>query len=114
MNGDNIIKSLNKHIDIKRGGVNNKLGWVILQKDIIPNPSFKIYKTFVLTLWYVRNGKKFQILSFQEDLRTPDDKVDSNWDIMYAHLLVKLFYWIDSDSYNEVIEGTYNGIHTDE
>ena len=48
MSGEEIIKALNKHIDKKRGGVNNKLGWVVMQKDLIPNPSFKIYKTFII------------------------------------------------------------------
>lgn len=114
MSGEEIIKALNKHIDKKRGGVNNKLGWVVIQKDLIPNPSFKIYKTFIINLWFVKGGKKYKILSLEESIRTPEDKVDIYWDTMYNILTENLFSWIGSTSYNEVIEGSFNGIYINE
>lgn len=63
MKAEDIIEGLNQFIESKReaAGIRVK-GFFVLQREIIPNPTFKAYKEFKATLWYVKGSKRDRVI----------------------------------------------------
>ena len=65
MKTEDIVEAINLALEDKRKEMNieNK-GHFILQRNIVTDTSFKIYKTYSVTLWYFKSKKEqFLVLS---------------------------------------------------
>lgn len=63
MKAEDIIEGLNQFIEVKRAILKIKAkGFFVLQREVIPHPTFKAYKEYISTLWYVKGSKKDKIL----------------------------------------------------
>lgn len=65
MKTEDIVEAINLALEDKRKEMNiEKRGHFILQRNIETDPSFKIYKTYSIKLWYFKNKKEqFLVLS---------------------------------------------------
>ena len=111
MKAEDIIEGLNRHIEIRRGerGIEN-VGHMVLQKEIMPHSSFKVYKTYKYTLWFTKRGKSYEVMGIQHTAKVPDGQEESMLREMNIMLSTMIFNWIGSDFYAQVINGEYNGI----
>lgn len=111
MKAEDIIEGLNKHIEIRRGerGIEN-VGHIVLQREIIPHSSFKVYKTYKYTLWLTKRDKSYEVMKIQHTAKVPDGQEESMLREMNIMLSTMIFNWIGSDFYEQVINGEYNGI----
>lgn len=111
MKSEDIIEGLNRHIETRREeeGINT-YGHLVLHKEIEPHSSFKAYKTYRYTLWFVKNKKSYRVLALQHTDKVLDNREENmtrKMNIMFSELL---FNWIRSTYYIEVINGTYKGV----
>lgn len=114
MKVEDIIEGLNLHIEIKRR--DNKIdakGHLVMQKEIKANPTFKAYKEYRYTIWFVKNRKSYRVFTIQQTARVLDGYEDAIYKQLNTMLYQSLFDWIGSDSYDKVIKGEYNGIPED-
>lgn len=111
MKVEDIIEGLNRHIEIRRGerGIEN-VGHIVLQREIIPHPSFKIYKIYKYTLWFTKRGKSYEVMKIQHTAKVPDGQEESMLKKMDIMLSTTIFNWIGSYFYEQVINGEYKGI----
>lgn len=114
MKAEDIIEGLNKHIEIRRGerGIEN-VGHIVLQREIIPHSSFKVYKIYKYTLWFTKRGKSYEVMKIQHTAKVPDGQEESMLREMNIMLSTSIFNWIGSDFYEAVIKGEYNGVSED-
>lgn len=97
MKAEDIIEGLNKHIEIRRGerGIENA-GHIVLQREIIPHSSFKVYKTYKYTLWFTKRGKSYEVMKIQHTAKVPDGQEESMLREMDIMLSTSIFNWIGS------------------
>ena len=108
---EDIIEGLNKHIEIERRNKGIKTtGHLVLQKEIVPNSSFKVYKTFKYILWFTKNKKSHRVITIQHTAKSIEGYEEILLREMNIMLSTNLFNWIGSNSYRMVINGEYNGI----
>lgn len=114
MKAEDIIEGLNRHIEDRRSKENILAkGHLVLQKSITPNPTFRAYKSYEAILWFVKDTKRYRVISIKHTDKILDntlEKVEKYMDIELCHLI---FNWIGSDFYRQVIEGEYNGVPGD-
>ena len=114
MKAEDIIEGLNLHIEIKRR--DNKIdarGHLVMQKEIKVNSTFKAYKEYRYTIWFVKNRKSYRVLTIQQTARVLDDYEDAIHKQLNTMLCQSIFNWKGSDSYNKVIKGENNGTPED-
>lgn len=109
MRAEDIVEGLNRHIETKRleNGIKKDIGHLVLQKEILPHHTFKVYKNYRYTLWFIKNKKSYQVISFQQShkvLKEIEDNIIKKVNITFIELI---FNWINSSSYEEVINGNY-------
>ena len=111
MKAEDIIEGLNKHIETRRNerGIKN-VGHIVLQREIIPHSSFKVYKTYKYTLWFTKRGKSYEVMEIQHTAKVLDGQEENMNREMNIMLSNMIFNWIGSDFYEQVINGEYNGI----
>lgn len=111
MKAEDIIEGLNKHIETRRSerGIEN-VGHMVLQKEIMPHASFKVYKIYKYTLWFTKRGKSYKVITAQHTAKVPDGQEENMLREMNIMLSTLLFNWIGSDFYEAVIKGEYNGV----
>lgn len=114
MKVEDIIEGLNRHIESVRSEreINTK-GHIVLHKENTPHQVFKVYKTYIYTLWYINGKKPYRLLTIQQNAKVPENQEESMLRDMDTLLLTTLFNWIGSKSYNEVINGEYGRESTD-
>lgn len=114
MKAEDIIEGLNLHIETRRSesGIEN-VGHIVLQKEIMPHSSFKVYKTYKYTLWFTKRGKSYKVITVQHTAKIPDGQEENMLREMNIMLSTSIFNWIGSDSYESVIKGEYNGVSED-
>ena len=114
MKSEDIIEGLNKHIETRRSerGIEN-VGHIVLQKEIIPHTSFKVYKTYKYTLWFTKRGRSYKVITIQHTAKVPDGQEENMLREMNIRLSTLIFNWIGSYSYEAVIKGEYNGVSED-
>lgn len=111
MKAEDIIEGLNRHIEDRRSerGIEN-VGHMVLQKEIMPHSSFKVYKAYKYTLWFTKRGKSYKVMKIQHTAKVPDGQEEIMLREMNIMLSTLIFNWIGSDSYESVIKGEYNGV----
>ena len=114
MKAEDIIEGLNRHIETRRSerGIEN-IGHIVLQREIIPHTSFKVYKIYKYTLWFTKRGKSYEVMEIQHTAKVPDGQEENMLREMNIRLSTLIFNWIDSASYKAVIKGEYNGVSED-
>ena len=107
MKAEDIIEGLNKHIETRRSerGIEN-VGYMVLQKEIMPHSSFKVYKIYKYTLWFTKRGKSYRVITVQHTAKVPDGQEENMLREMNIMLSTMIFNWIGSSYYTEVINGT--------
>lgn len=107
---EDIIEGLNRHIECQRATLGIKeTGHVVLHKEILPYPTFKIYKAFKYNLWFIKNKKSYKLLTLSQVLKVPTGQEELVEKELGISLSVLIFNWMGSDSYKEVINGEYDG-----
>lgn len=92
----------------KLNNIDNK-SHIVLQKNIEQNNTFKAYKTYKRTLWYINGRNKYVILKVSytdKVLEGQEEKITRAVDIQLA---TALFEFINTEYYNQVIKGEYYG-----
>ena len=111
MKAEDIIEGLNKSIEDKRGILKIKTtGHLVLQRTVKPHQTFKAYKEYESVVWFVKGGKKYRVITVKETAKVLDGQEETMIRRMNVELSRLIFNWIDSDFYEQVINGEYNGI----
>ena len=114
MKAEDIIEGLNLHIETKRKDMGIKTtGHLVLQKEIMPHSSFKVYKIYKYTLWFTKKGKSYKVITVQHTAKVSDGQEENMLREMNIMLSASIFNWIGSDFYEAVIKGEYNGVSKD-
>lgn len=110
MKAEDIIEGLNRHIESvrKREGISPK-GHLVLQRVTETHPVFKVYKTYKIILWFVKDWKSYRIISMEHTVKATDTQETVMRDIN-AQLSTQIFDWIGTDSYKQVIQGDYEAV----
>lgn len=114
MKAEDIVEGLNRHIEDRRSERRiENVGHMVLQKEIMPHSSFKVYKIYKYTLWFTKRGKSYKVITVQHIARVPDGQEENMLREMNIMLSTLIFNWIGSDSYEAVIKGGYDGVPED-
>lgn len=104
---EDIIENLNKHFEEKRDslGYENK-GRLVLFKSIKPHPTFKVYKTYDYSVFFVTGKKSSRVLYIN---RTDKEQTDAEYiaDILERELVKIIFDWLFTKDYELVLKGEY-------
>ena len=92
----------------KSNNIDNR-SHVILQKNIEQNSTFRAYKTYVRTLWYVNGRNKYIILKVSHTDKVLDDQEEKIIRAVDMQLVVALFEFMDTEYYDQVRKGEYYG-----
>ena len=107
---EDIIEGLNRHIENKRKSLDiNVQGHLILQKTIKPHSTFKAYKEYNFTIWFIKGRERFRVLTLNHVARVVDGHEEALMKDMIIMLSEMIFNWIGSSFYEQVIKGEYNG-----
>lgn len=110
MKAEDIVEGLNLHIeDIRNARHINTKGHLVLQRTITANPTFKAYKTYKAVIWFVKDKSKYAVLSTDHTAKVLDGQEEKVERIINVNLCHYLFNWINSDYYNQVVEGVFKG-----
>lgn len=114
MKAEDIIEGLNRHIEARRSEKRiENVGHMVLQKEIIPHSTFKVYKIYKYTLWFTKRGKSYRVITVQHTAKVSDGQEESMLREINVLLSAVIFNWIGSDFYEAVIKGEYNGVSED-
>lgn len=92
----------------KSNNIDNK-SHIVLQKNIEQNSTFKAYKTYVRTLWYVNGKNKYVILKVSHTDKVLDGQEEKIIKAVDMQLAAALFEFIDTEYYDQVRKGEYYG-----
>lgn len=108
MKTEDIIEGLNEHIEsIRTIQKIHTIGHIVLQKEIIPNPTFKSYKTYKYTLWFVNKRQSHKMSTTEYTAKVLDGQEEAIIRNMNIRLSTQIFNWIGTDTYKQVIQGEY-------
>ena len=108
---EEVIEGLNRHIENKRKslGINPLQGHLVLQKTVKSNDTFKAYKEYNFTIWFVKGRDRFVALMLNYRDRVIDGQEERIMKEMTIRLSEMIFNWIGSNFYEQVVKGEYNG-----
>jgi hypothetical protein len=114
MKTEDIVEGLNRHIEAKReeNGIKTT-GHLILHKEVEPHSSFRAYKIYKYTLWFVKDKKSHRVLTLQHSakvLNGQEEDVIREINIIFSEMI---FNWMHSSFYEKIIKGEYNGVSED-
>ena len=101
MNGEDIIQILNRNIESRRK--QNKIeatGHLVLLRNITINQSFKAYKTYEATVYFVSKRKKYKVLDCSLTAKVLDGQEGRMKEDMDIHLLDNILNCIQTEYYN--------------
>ena len=110
MNGEDIIQVLNRNIESRRK--QDKIeatGHLVLLRNITINQSFKAYKTYEATVYFVSKRKKYKVLNCSLTAKVLEGQEERMREDIDTHLLDNIFNFIQTDYYNQIIKGEYYG-----
>ena len=82
---------------------------IVLQKNIEQNNTFKAYKTYVRTLWYVNGRNKYIILKVSHTDKVLDGQEEKIIKAVDIQLSIALFEFMRTEYYNQIINEEYYG-----
>lgn len=80
-------------------------GTFILHRSMTVHPIFKVYKIFRYDLYYMCDGEKRLMLTFETKENCPADMIDSIWDKCDRIYLDELMKWLTGDNYKILRDG---------
>ena len=92
----------------KSNNIDNK-SHIVLQKNIEQNSTFRAYKTYVRTLWYVNGRNKYIILKVSHTDKVLDGQEEKIIKAVDMQLAIALFEFMDTEYYDQVRKGEYYG-----
>lgn len=114
MKAEDIIEGLNRSIEDKRDVLKIKTtGHLVLQRTVKPHQTFKAYKEYESLIWFVKDGRKYIVITVKETAKVLDGQEEVMMRRMNVELSRMIFNWIGSNFYEQVVKGEYNG-YTDE
>ena len=107
---EDLIEAFNLTISQYRklNNIDNK-SHIVLQKNIEQNNTFKAYKTYIRTLWYVSGRNKYVILKVSHTDKVLDGQEEKIIRAVDMQLAVALFEFMDTEYYDQVRKGEYYG-----
>lgn len=110
MKAEDIIEGLNRSIEDKRYELKiNTTGHLVLQRTVKPHQTFKAYKEYESVIWFVKDGKKYRVITIKETAKVLDGQEETMIRRMNVELSRLIFNWIGSNFYEQVVKGGYNG-----
>ena len=108
---EDLVEGLNRHIENKRKklGINPIQGHLVLQKTVKPHGTFKAYKEYNFTMWFVKGRDRFVALMLNHVARVIDGHEEKLMKYMTVILSEMIFNWIGSNFYEQIVKGEYNG-----
>ena len=82
---------------------------IVLQKNIEQNSTFRAYKTYVRTLWYVNGRNKYIIFKVSHTDKVLDGQEEKIIKAVDMQLSIALFEFMGTEYYNQIINGEYYG-----
>ena len=110
MTGEDIIEILNRNIESKRR--ENKIeatGHLVLLRNIRVNNTFKAYKTYEATIYFVSKRKKYKVLNCTLTAKVLDGQEERMKEDIDICLLDNIFNFIQTEYYNQIVRGEYYG-----
>ena len=110
MNGEDIIQVLNRNIESRRK--QDKIeatGHLVLLRNITINQSFKAYKTYEATVYFVSKRKKYKVLNCSLTAKVLEGQEEKMKEDMDIHLIDNIFNFIQTEYYNQIIRREYYG-----
>ncbi len=109
MKVEDIVEGLNRHIESRRKELNiSTKGHIVLLRNININPTFKAYKEYTAELWYVKNSKKYRVITVAHTAKVLDGQEESIYREINVKLVESMCQFMLSEDYNSIIDGTYN------
>lgn len=110
MRVEDIIEGLNRHIEYKRNLLDlDTNSHLVLQRNNKPHTLFKAYKEYTYVLWFVKNGKKYEVIKVQITDKVLEGQEECMLRRMNVELCTNIFNIMNTDIYNQIIEGKYYG-----
>lgn len=107
MKVEDIIKGFNLYIEhIRKTNSIKTKGHVVLKKEIVANKSFKAYKTYRYTLYYV-SSKPYTLLVIEDTSKVLEGQEDIKERTMGIKLIQEILSLVNSDIINQLIQDTY-------
>lgn len=102
-----IVEALNSYVEKERLslGLKSSIGHFILHRTIDTNPTFKAYKTYKATLWYVVAKKKLPIIQTEVTGKVLNGQEEKMIEELNKELLIKLFDIINKKLIDNIIKG---------
>ena len=110
---ENVIEALNKYIIEEREERNiDCKTFLILQKSLVPQPMFKAYKEYMVTIWLLnpKNKKKEAIYTCKRIDKFVESN-DKNLILANKDICKSIFALCRQKEFDQVIEGTYGDIN---
>lgn len=110
MRVEEIIAGLNKYIESRRNTLKIKVkGHIVLHKTYISHPTFKAYKEYKYDVWYVNKPYSNKILSISKVEKVLEGHEEKILSSMNVDLCTALFELINSEDFELIIYGEYEG-----
>ena len=111
---EDLIEAFNLTISQYRKlhNIDNK-SHIVLQKNIEQNNTFKAYKTYIRTLWYVNGRNKYTVLKCAIIAKVLQEHEESMIKQINRRLLLEIFNLMLSEEFDNILKGTYNGTATE-
>ena len=82
---------------------------IVLQKNIEQNSTFRAYKTYVRTLWYVNGRNKYIIFKVSHTDKVLEGQEEKIIRAVDMQLAIALFEFMVTEYYDQVRKGKYYG-----
>ena len=110
MKAEDLVEALNIYIVQTRKSNNiDAKGHLVLQRNIQENSVFKAYKTYLYTLWFVVNRKKYKVFTVSLTNKVLDGQEEGMIKDMDNRLGIALFELIDTEYYKQILKDEYYG-----
>ncbi len=109
MRTEDLIDCFNKHIQYRRSesGIDTT-GYIAYQYSVTAHKTFKALKEYNVIVWFIKDGRKYMVLTINQVISPPSLKGVSTSDELSKIICEALFNLIGSNIYEQVISGDYN------
>ena len=110
MKAEDIVEALNiyKKQTRKRNHIDAK-EHLVLQRNIQENSIFKAYKTYLYTLLFVVNRKKYKVITVSLTNKVLEGQEEGMIKDMDNRLCIALFELLDTEYYRQILKDEYYG-----
>ena len=114
MTGEEIVNILNTYIETYRTDNNiNSKSHLVLHRIMTPHETFKVYKKYEFTLWFVDGKNKYTVLKCAIIAKVLQEQEESIIKQVNRRLLLEIFNLMLSEEFDNILKGTYNGTATE-